>query len=63
MVEWFKNLSESWQIAIFGAGVTVGLAAISRLIVLIKCRRDKKPTKPIKKQLKTLKEIMDKCIK
>ena len=35
-VEWFKNLSEGWQTAIFGAVVAVGLAAISGLFVLFK---------------------------
>ncbi|MBW8036728.1 MAG: tetratricopeptide repeat protein, partial [Planctomycetes bacterium] len=32
MVEWFKNLSEPWQIAIFGAGITVALFAVGGLI-------------------------------
>ena len=31
MVEWFKNLSEGWQTAIFGAGVAIALAAIGLL--------------------------------
>jgi len=36
MVEWFKNLSEGWQTALFGAGVVVGLAAIGGLFRLFK---------------------------
>jgi len=36
MLEWFKNLSEGWQTAIFGAGLTVALAAIGGLFALFK---------------------------
>ncbi|MCJ7691894.1 MAG: tetratricopeptide repeat protein, partial [Sedimentisphaerales bacterium] len=49
MIEWFKNLSEGWQIAIFGAGVAVGLAVIGGLFALFKWLFSKKdspaPTK------------------
>jgi hypothetical protein len=37
MVEWFKNLSEVWQTAIFGAAVAVALAVIGGLFGLFKC--------------------------
>ena len=36
MVEWFENLSEGWQTAIFGAGVAVGLVVIGGLFGLLK---------------------------
>jgi len=36
MIEWFKNLSEGWQTAVFGAVVTVGLAVIAALFTLFK---------------------------
>ena len=36
MVEWFKNLSEGWQTAIFGAGVVVALAFIGALAAFFK---------------------------
>jgi len=36
MVEWFKNLSEGWQTAIFGGGVAVALAVIGGLFALFK---------------------------
>jgi len=36
MIEWFKNLSEGWQTAIFGAVVAVGLTVIGGLFALIK---------------------------
>jgi len=36
MVEWFNNLSEGWQTAIFGAAVAVGLAVIGGLFALFK---------------------------
>jgi len=42
MIECFKSLSEPWQIAIFGAVVTVGLAAIGGLFVLFKWLFSKK---------------------
>lgn len=42
MVEWFKNLPEGWQTAIFAAGVTVGLAATGGLFGLFKWLSSKK---------------------
>ena len=36
MIEWFKNLSEGWQTAIFGAVVAVGLAVIGGLFAFFK---------------------------
>jgi tetratricopeptide (TPR) repeat protein len=36
MLEWFKNLSEGWQTAIFGAGVTLALALVGGLFTLFK---------------------------
>jgi tetratricopeptide (TPR) repeat protein len=51
IIEWFKNLSEGWQIAIFGAVVTVSLAAIGGLFVLIKGlfgKKDEPPPQSIK---------------
>ena len=38
MIEWFKNLSEGWQIAIFGAGVPVGFFVIRSVYRLLKSR-------------------------
>jgi len=36
MIQWFKNLSEGWQIAIFGAAVTVGLLVVGGVFKLFK---------------------------
>ncbi|HUU15743.1 MAG TPA: hypothetical protein VMW72_01225 [Sedimentisphaerales bacterium] len=46
MVEWFKNLSEGWQTAIFGAGVAVALAVIGGLFALFKWLFGKKDGPP-----------------
>ena len=46
MVEWFKNLSEGWQTAIFGAGVAVALAVIGGLFALFKWLVGKKDIPP-----------------
>ncbi len=46
MVEWFKNLSEGWQTAIFGAGVAVALAVIGGLFALFKWLVGKKDGPP-----------------
>jgi tetratricopeptide (TPR) repeat protein len=34
MIEWFKNLSEAWQTAIFGAGIAIAIAVIGGLFKL-----------------------------
>ena len=46
MVEWFENLSEGWQTAIFGAGVAVALAVIGGLFALFKWLVGKKDFPP-----------------
>ncbi len=46
MVECFKNLSEGWQTAIFGAGVAVALAVIGGLFALFKWLVGKKDFPP-----------------
>lgn len=51
MIEWFKNLSEGWQIAIFTAGVTVGFAIIGGLFKWLFSKKKESPT-----QQKTVKQ-------
>ena len=47
MVEWFKNLSEGWQTAIFGAGVAVALAVIVNVPVLVNVCETSHPPVPL----------------
>lgn len=57
MIEWFTNLSEGWQIAIFGAGATVALMVLGGLFKLIKLffkKKDDPATQQTENEVKHL---------